>query len=158
MLRQDAGLAIMQNRNPFDPPRAHIGDSDSSVDSGRPPIQRPPTIERAFWLILGSASLGFLTYLARGMHESPLIMTLVMGYMVGAAFLIRSGQNWARIVFLILLALGSLGILLRVAGGQFLPAYVAIFALQTAIKGYATWLTFSLPGRQWFSRDRKVRS
>jgi hypothetical protein len=148
----------MQNRNPFEPPHAHVDDSALSVDVGRPPMQRPATIERAFWLILGSASFGLLTYLARGMHESPLFMTLVMGYMVGAAFLIRAGQNWARIVFLILLALGSLGILLRVAGGQLLPAYVAIFALQTAIKGYATWLTFSLPGSQWFSRDRKVRS
>jgi hypothetical protein len=158
MRRQEAGLAIMQNRNPFEPPNAHVADSGSSVDVGRPPMQRPATIERAFWLILGSASLGFLTYLARGMHESPLFMTLVMGYMVSAAFLIRAGQNWARIVFLILLALGSLGILLRGAGGQLLPAYVAIFALQTAIKGYATWLTFSLPGSQWFRRDRKVRS
>src|SRR4051812_12067465 len=106
----------MQNRNPFEPPLAHLSDSDSSVDVGRPPTQRPATIDRAFWLILGSALFGFVTYLARGMHEPPLMMTLVMGYMVGAAFLIRGGQNWARIAFLILLAFGSLGILLRVAG------------------------------------------
>ena len=151
-------MAIMQNRNPFEPPHAHVGDPDSSVEVRPTSMQRPATIDRAFWLILGSASFGFLTYLVRGMLESPLMMTLVMGYMVGAAFLIRAGQNWARIVFLILLALGSLGILLRVAGGQLLSVYVAIFALQTAIKGYATWLTFSLPGSQWFSRDRKVRS
>ena len=148
----------MQKRNPFEPPRAHVSDSDSSVDVGRLPMQRPATIDRAFWLILGSASLGFVTYLARGMHESPLMMTLVMGYMAGVAFLIRAGQNWARIVFLIFLALGSLGILLRVAGGQPLPIYIAIFALQTAVKGYATWLTFSLPGSRWFSRNRKVQS
>jgi hypothetical protein len=122
-------------------------------------MQRPAKVERAFWLIVASAALGLLTYLARGMHESPLMMTFVMAYVVGFAFLIRAGKNWARIVFLILLALGSLGILYaRAAPALLSPAYLVIFCSQTAIKGYASWLTFSSPGSQWFGRFRKVRS
>lgn len=149
----------MQTRNPFEPPQAQVGDLDSALDTGSAPMQRPATIERAFWLIVVSAALGLLTYIARGMHESPFMMTFVMAYMVGFAFLIRAGINWARIVFLIFLVLGSLGILLAGAGPTRLsPAYVVIFGLQTSIKGYAIWLAFSSPGSQWFGRLRKVRS
>ena len=155
----------MHSRNPFEPPSTQVSESDSPGDLQRPSMRRPATIDRAFWLILGSASLGFLPHLARGMHESPLIMmTLVMGFMfgfaltVGFAFFIRAGKNWARIVFLILFAIGSLEILPRVAGAQLLPAYVVVFVLQMAMKGYATWMMFSLPGSHWFSQDRKVRS
>lgn len=122
------------------------------------PMQRPASIDRAFWLIVGSGGLGLLSYLARGMHESAFMITFVLAYLIGFAYLIRAGKNWARIVYLVFFALGLLGI--SYVGASLVrlgTTYVIIICLQTVMQGYAAWLAFRSPGSQWFSRMRGVR-
>ncbi len=146
----------MQDRNPFEPPRAPVDGPDTPLDM--PQMTRPASIDRAFWLIIGSALLGLISYLARGMQESAGTVIFVWAVLIGFALLIRAGQNWARIVYLVFFALGFVGIafvgaaLIRL--GTF---YVAIICIQTAMQGYAAWLTFRAPGNQWFGRRRGAR-
>jgi hypothetical protein len=122
-------------------------------------MQRPQTVDRAFWLIVGSALLGLLSYVMRGMHESPGMVAFVMACLIGFAFLFRAGKNWARIVYMVFFVLGLAGVLL--AGGVLARLgviYIAILALQTAFQGYALWLAFRAPGNLWFKRHRAVQS
>ncbi len=147
----------MQSRNPFEPPQALVEGLDPLLDM--PLMRRPASIDRAFWLIVASAALGLLSYLARGMHEPIGMVTFVLAVLIGFAFLIRAGQNWARIVFLVFFALGCVGLsltgtaLIRVG-----TLYVVNICVQTAMQGYAAWLTFRTPGSQWFGRLRGARS
>lgn len=148
----------MQPRNPFEPPRA-------TLDLPKPPSdfdvaleRRPATIDRAFWLIVSSAGLGLVSYIARGMNESPAMVALVMAYIIGFAFLIRAGKNWARIVYLVFQVLGLLGVVYAGAAlARVGLIYVLILGIQTVFQCYAAWLAFRPPGRAWFSRVHTVR-
>lgn len=147
----------MKTSNPFQSPQAHVSDWDSLLDVETPPMQRPATIARAFWLLIASASLDLLNYLATGMHGSALMMAFEIAFYVGFAVLIRAGINWARIAYLILFALGSLAAVYVAAKlARSSPIYVANICLQAALQGYAIWLAFSSPGSQWFGRFRRM--
>lgn len=91
------------------------------------------------------------------MHESPLMVAFVMAYIVGFAFLIRAGKNWARIVYLVFQVLGLLGVVYAgIALARVGLIYVAILGIQTVFQCYAAWLAFRPPGRAWFRRSRTV--
>ena len=149
----------MPTRNPFEPPQSPVDALGSSGDIDAAPMQRPSTIDRAFWLIVASAGLGLVSYVARGMHESAGMMLFVMAYLLGFAFLIRAGQNWARIVYLIFFALGALAMLyVKEMLARVGAVYIGIMFAQTAFQGYAAWLAFTQPGSAWFRRFPKTRS
>lgn len=143
----------MDARNPFEPPQANVSDPTLS------PIERPAPVDRAFWLTIGSGALGLVNYLIPGLQVSPLTMVFTLAWVIGFAFLLRAGQNWARIVFLIVFVLGCLAVLLAIPTFlQFGLVRVAIMGVQTALQGYVIWLVFSLPGSSWFRRSRAVTS
>jgi len=149
----------MQKRNPFEPPLAPVDGLDPPFGADVPQMRRPAAIDRAFWLIVGSAVLGVLSYVARGMHESAFTVTFVWAWLIGFAFLIRAGRNWARIVYLVFFLLGGLGMLLVGAAlARLGTIYLVIIGLQTVFQGYAAWLAFRPPGSQWFGRFRILRS
>jgi hypothetical protein len=146
----------MQDRNPFQPPGAPVEDSTSTPEPDSAPMQRPGTIDLAFWLIVGSAGLGLVSYVARGMQESAFMLGFVMVWLGGFAYLIRAGQNWARILFLVIFLLGLVGIVFTGAALlRFGAAYVAVMGLQSVMQGVAIWLAFSPPGSPWFRRSRR---
>jgi hypothetical protein len=143
----------MDARNPFEPPQAHVDDPIP------PTLERPAPIDRAFWMIIGSGALGLVNYLIPGLRASPLMMAFTLAWVVGFAFLLRAGQNWARIVFLIFFVLGCVAMLFIIPTLlRFGLVRVAIVGVQTALQGYATWLVFSPPGSLWFHRLRRMRS
>lgn len=149
----------MQRRNPFEPPRAAVDLPRPSNEFDELPERRPATIDRAFWLIVSSAGLGLVSYIARGMHESPLMVAFVMAYIIGFAFLIRAGKNWARVVYLVFQVLGLLGVVYAGAAlARVGLIYVVILGVQTVFQCYVAWLAFRPPGRVWFSRASTVRS
>lgn len=143
----------MDARNPFEPPQAHVDDLTP------PPMDRPVPIDRAFWLTIGSGALGLVSYLIPGLPTSPLAMAFTLAWVVGSAFLLRAGQNWARIVILIFFVLGCVAMLFIIPTLlRFGPVRVAIIGVQTVLQGYVIWLVFSLPGSLWFSRFRGTKS
>ena len=143
----------MDARNPFEPPQAHVDDPTP------PPMERPAAVDRAFCLTIGSGALGLVNYLIPGLPASPLTMAFTLAWVVGFAFLLRAGQNWARIVFLIFFVLGCVAMLFIIPTLlRFGPVRVAIMGVQTAFQGYVTWLVFSLPGSLWFRRFRGMKS
>jgi hypothetical protein len=146
----------MPSRNPFEPPRGSVEDVRASVDL---PTQLHESVGRAFKLLIGSALLGLFSYTARGMTE-PLGMTAIgLAVVVGFAFLIRAGQNWARILLLVFVVLGTAVILLMGATLARQGAlYVAILVVQTVLQCYAVWLVFRPPGNLWFKRKSDVGS
>lgn len=143
----------MQSRNPYEPPQAPVVAIDQSVDIDMTPMQRPSTIHMAFWLLIASAALELLAGYIPGLETSAFLVAFTLAYLTGFAFLFRAGKNWARIVYLVFLALGVLvlvthiEILLR--QGR-LP--LAFMCVNTALQGYAAWLTFRPPGSAWFRR------
>jgi hypothetical protein len=145
----------MNQRNPFEPPQSPVGDLQPSDDGIAPVIQRPKAIDVAFWLIIGSAALGLLSFVVRGMHEPPFVVVVVMLVLIGFAALIRSGKNWARIVFAVFFVIGlSSYLFVRELVAQNGTFFFAVFVLQTVLQGYALWLTFRPPGKGWFKRAR----
>lgn len=142
----------MDTRNPFEPPQAHVDDPTP------PPITRPTQVDRAFWLTIGSGALGLANYLIPGLPVPPLTMAFALAWTIGFALLLRAGQNWARIVYLIFFVLGCVAMLFVIPRLlQVGSARVAIMGAQTALQGYVAWLVFSLPGSLWFNRLRRMR-
>ena len=146
----------MQSRNPFEPPRGSVEDVGPSVDV---PTQLPEAVGRAFKSLIGSALLGLFSYMARGMTERLDMTAFGLAVVVGFAFLVRAGQNWARILLMVFVVLGTAVLVLMGATLARQGAlYVAILVLQTALQCYAVWLVFRPPGNLWFKRKSDVES
>ena len=135
----------MQSRNPYEPPRAPVGDADAQ------PIQRPSTINLAFWLLIASAGFGLLALFIPELQTSWFIVAFMTAYLITFAFLIRAGKNWARIVYLAFFSLGAIGIAAHLKMLTQHGALPAVFMIvNTACQGYAAWLAFRTPGAAWF--------
>src|ERR1700754_1362490 len=96
----------MQNRNPFEPPQAS---TEALAPPPGSPMRRPPTVDRAFWLIIGSGLLALPSYWMLGLHESAGLIAFLIAYVLGFAFLIRAGKNWARMIYAMFFVIGLLG-------------------------------------------------
>ena len=142
----------MQARNPFEPPRTAV---DDVAADPVPPMPRPSTIVRAFWLIVASAALAPVLFVVRGVPDSIVPTAGLMLVLVGIAWFVRAGRNWARVVYLLLFALSLLGFA-NVQSAWVLDGapYVEAFCAQRALVAYAAWLLVSRPGSLWFSRRR----
>ncbi len=139
-------------------------------------MEKPKTIKmavKALWITVGLGilnvalemifpGLGALSLIAHGPFSLELIIG-IMSILVTWAFLIwmiikiRSGRNWARIVYTVVLGVGtamallgaasfSLSSLLSVSGGLELAMWVLQF--------YALYLIWTKPGSEWFRRRR----
>ena len=145
----------MNTPNPFEPPRSKVADFPQHVELNTRPLERPTQVKLAFELLVGSVALGVLSYILRGMQDSLLVSFLVLAFVFALAAAIRSGKNWARIVFLVLYLMGSLSLFFPSAliaqGGKL---FFAVFCCQTLLQGSALWLVFRKPGSSWFKRAK----
>ena len=118
-------------------------------------MQRPSTIDLAFWLLIVSGAFGLLAVFIPTLQTSAFVVVFTMLYLVAFAFLFRAGQNWARIVYLVFFSLGAIGIATHIELLARHGALPAVFmCVNTACQGYAAWLTFRPPGSAWFRRRR----
>ena len=118
-------------------------------------MPRPSTIVRAFWLIVASAALAPVLFVVRSVPDSIVPTAALTLVLVGIAWFVRAGRNWARVVYLLLFALSLVG-LANVQSTWVLDGapYVGVFGAQRALVAYAAWLLVSRPGSLWFSRRR----
>jgi preprotein translocase subunit Sss1 len=117
---------------------------------------RPPAIERAVMLLWVAVAIGVVSSLLSltmlGASFSGLLATII-GLAITAFLIIKvgEGRNWARIVLLVLFAIGLVGFV--VAGGLSFgvaPFLTLIGLVQLGIEGYALYLIFTPPGSDWF--------
>ena len=143
----------MNAPNPFAPPQSKVADLPQHLELDSRPPERPNQVKFAFGLLAGSVALGVLNYILGGMQGSSLFSFLVLAFVFGLAAAIRSGKNWARIVFLVLYLTGLPSLFfasdLITQGGKL---FFAVFCLQTLLQGLALWLVFRKPGSVWFKR------
>ena len=141
--------------NPYSPPRSVVEDVEASDANNR-----PKAVSLAFWLIVGSTAIEVLDYLLTGMVE-PLGTTFIgWALPLFLAFQMRTGGNWARIAYVFLYMLG-LSLLLFALAAQIregvslsLDRGTAGSIIVTCMQGYALWLVFRFPGKEWFKADR----
>lgn len=116
-------------------------------------MQRPSTIDLAFWLLIASAGFGLLALFISDLQTSAFIVAFTMAYLITFAFLFRAGKNWARIVYLVFFSLGAIGIATHIDMIARRGALTLVFmCVNTACQGYAAWLTLRAPGSSWFRR------
>jgi len=136
--------------NPYAPPNSYV--EDVPLAEKLEPATRPRQIDWSFWLLITSLLLGLLNA-AMTQIQSLVVPSVVLAALLGFAFAIRAGKNWARILFLILYLLGLPTLIfpqgLIAVGG--LP-YFVIFCCQAFLQGTALWFAFRKPGSAWFRR------
>ncbi len=143
--------------NPYQPPRAPLGDDEAET------MGRPRFLDLAVWLLVASLGLGLLNALQFVRNVSPeelasyalssLVSIAILG---GLTYGIWKGQNWARIVLLLLLLVGvpiSLKSLPTMFAGA--PLFAGIFALQSLLQVVSALLLFVTPARRWFSTQAR---
>jgi len=145
----------MDTPNPFAPPQSKVEDLPQHGELSNRPSERPSQVKLAFGLLVGSVALGVLNYISTGMQDSSLVSLFVLAFVFGLAAAIRSGKNWARIVFLVSYLTGLPSLFFASAliaqGGKL---FFAVFCCQTLLQGLALWLVFRKPGSAWFKRAK----
>ena len=141
------------NRNPYAPPRTGVGDVVSGV-----PIAKPPQVRYAVALMWISLFLDIVDTVADPpFAEAELVPQAIIALVlvVQAVFivLVSAGHNWARILFLVMFALGTL-MALSDFGEQYarsrLVAWIDVSSM--VVEALALYLIFTRPGSRWFRR------
>jgi hypothetical protein len=97
--------------------------------------------------------------LAARRHSPDLVFKVldtlvILGFVIWLTWMVYRGHNWARILFVVNVALGailvapSLPALLLRAWPLFL-----VFVVQALMQGFAIWLIFTEPGRGWYLKS-----
>ena len=146
-------------RNPYEPPSSPVSESSKR---GAPPKQ----VIWAVWLlrtsvVIGYASLFLVQDLGAALGDVPtdarsvsmvfffIVLALTAMVYIWLIQCVKDGRNWARIVMLLLTALGVFSMIASDADS---PAVIqAISILDTIIDVTAMALLFRLPGSLWFS-------
>ncbi|MEJ0040586.1 MAG: hypothetical protein WDO68_31965 [Gammaproteobacteria bacterium] len=149
-------------RNPYEPPGSPLSESGRR---GEPPKQ----VIWSVWLmrislVVGYASLFLVQDLAAALGDVPadtrsasVVFFFVMLALTAVVYLwliqnVKDGRNWARIVMLMLTALGLFSMLV---GGESAPTVVRVISvLDTIIDITAIVLIFKPPGADWFRNGR----
>jgi hypothetical protein len=152
----------VQQRNPYSPPEAPIGDRTPELPQG----ERPKQIVWASWLLWTSVLLGLVSlyftdelggYMeelpeeARGMMRTTLIVTMAVSFTLYLWLIdrMRAGRNWARIL---LLAFMLLSFVSELAPGEYAEGavYVGSRVIDGVLQVAAMVLMFAKPGSEWF--------
>lgn len=119
--------------------------------------RRPPTVDRAIMLLWAAVVIGAIGTLAVFTLSGTSLVGVLAG-IVGVlivAFLITKigvGRNWARIVLLVLFAIGVLQFLVSAdVAFTFAPLLFLLGLLQLVLQGGALYLLFTPPGNAWFA-------
>jgi hypothetical protein len=147
----------MERNNPYAPPQAPVRDS---IDK---PTSKPSQIVTATNLLWSTIPLGIANgvlqwrFLAALGSVEIIVLTQILAFCVTAwlTLKISSGQNWARITYVIVSLLGLPAIIFQLPSVfSRTPVGGGITLLLVVIQVYVIWLLFSEPGRQWFSRGK----
>lgn len=126
------------------------------------PVTRPSQVTRAVQLLTSGFVIGFIAATIRLWGHVPML-SLVLGLLLLLAFLslcfwlirkIAAGRNWARIVLLVLMILGT---------PFAIPAYIAearvnvvpgvLSVIIVVLQVIATVLLFLKPSNRWFRKS-----
>ena len=142
---------------PYAPPKARVDDLSAQV-ANRP---RPVEVRRAALMLLASLGLGLFNVavepsLAVG-SDDGLTGWILFGSVFGTIALLTAfifyGHNWARIVFLVLFAVGCIPFLLLLpAVVSFSPIVGSVNILQQVLQFGALFFLFTKPGALWFRK------
>lgn len=144
--------------DPYIPPRAPVADLDLQSNVR----VRPPEIKTAIALVWASIGLGVISSLfdptVRELYvTAPTIVAAIWigTFAVIAALLlfVGRGHNWARILFLVLTALGTVIVVVGIGDAfrVWWPSAV-LSIVQTLMTFAALYFLFSSPGSQWFRK------
>ncbi len=148
------------NRNPYAPPGATVADGDQE-----PAREQPLAIRRAVVLMWASLSLNILILVIDWrfqISQTPVLVLLVsqafgIGLAVWLIVKITAGRNWARIVYLVLLALGLIFIVPEILDSASRAAHVAGLRMIELGMDFATMYLVFFPGRDWFRKPEFKR-
>lgn len=151
-------------RNPYEPPGTPLSESGPRGD---PPKQ----VVWAVWLmraslVIGYASLFLVQDLTAALGDVPedtrsasLAFFFVVLALTAVVYLwliqcVKDGRNWARILMLVLTALGVFSMLAN-AGENDAPAVIRVISIiDTIIDVTAMVLLFRAPASDWFAARR----
>jgi hypothetical protein len=143
------------SRNPYAPPEASVADGDQE-----PAREKPLAIRRAVALMWSSLALNILIFVIDWrfqVSQSPALVA-VLSELIGVALSvwlivkITVGRNWARIVYLVLLALALIVIVPEILGSASRAAHVAGLRMIELGMDFATMYLVFVPGREWFRK------
>jgi hypothetical protein len=151
-------------RNPYEPPSSPVSES---ARRGKPPKQ----VVLAVWLLRASVVIGYASLLlvpdmGAALGDVPaeersgsMVLFFIVLALTAVVYLwliqcVKEGRNWARIVMLLLTALGMFSM---ISSDDATPAMNAISVVDTIIDITAMALLFRLPGSLWFSSRGAAR-
>ena len=141
------------NRNPYAPPQTGVGDVASGVS-----IAKPPQVGYAVALMWISLLLDVVDTVADPQFaEAELVPQAIIALLllVQAAFivLVSAGHNWARILALVMFALGTLMTLADFGQEYARSRLVAWVDVSSIVVGaVALYLVFTRSASRWFRR------
>jgi phosphoglycerol transferase MdoB-like AlkP superfamily enzyme len=156
--------------SPLQPPQQEFARFKGAQIENQDPEERPQGVKTAVNLFWASMALGLVDVLLDFAHisariaeaaeaKAPVVFISIMVLVVGFAFSafliakISAGRNWARIVFLILFAIGMLDALPEIyAEFTRAPFIGALSLLQVGMLVYGVFLVFTQPGSVWFRK------
>lgn len=141
------------SRNPYAPPAATVADGDQL-----PARVKPLAIRRAVVLMWASLALNILILVLdwRFQISQAPVLVVILSEVIGVAIAvwlilkITVGRNWARIVYLVLLALGLIVIVPEILGSASRAAHIAGLRMIELGMDFATMYLVFVPGREWF--------
>ena len=140
--------------NPYAPPKAVVTDPDAPSGSAEPPNEAR-LAARLLWcaIALSIVELTLGMNLASSSIEVVAGPLLVIGVLSLLTHQISRGRNWARIVLLVLVALGMPGYFLTLPAMLAQSAFVtAISVAESVLQIAALYLVFIGAGASWFRR------
>ncbi len=127
------------------------------------PEEKPKAVKTAVNALWASLAVGLVKALLDFAHISAMAPAafIIIVWVTTIAFIafliakISAGRNWARIVLLILFALGILPAL-YIMSAEFarVPVMGALSLLQMGMQVYALFLLFTQPGSVWFRKAK----
>lgn len=151
-------------RNPYEPPSAPVSESGRR---GEPPKQ----VMWAVWmmrasLVIGYASLFLVEDLTVALGDvsddtrsASMILFFIMLALTAVVYLwliqcVKDGRNWARILMLVLTALGVFSMFAGTGGDKTSMIADVITVADTIIDVIAIVLIFRAPASDWFAPKR----
>jgi hypothetical protein len=121
---------------------------------------KPPAVIRAVTLLWGSLLIGLLNALSgpgASLLQLPPVVLVIAAVMLALVALlvvkISAGRNWARIVLLVIVALGAPLSLIGLDAAFAESVLGGLLGLAvTALQIYAVVLLFTAPGKTWFAK------
>lgn len=121
-------------------------------------LERPREVLYAFWLTIASLPLSIIAVTLRSdVVKSQILAFTIIGFFLSLSFtlflfvMILRGQNWARMLYLIMFIIGApFAFPAIVTAFQKSPVHAVIRLLQLSLQLMAVVLLLQKPSRNWF--------